>query len=106
MANCLKQAVHLTESLGYLYRARGHFILTGKVYNSLFQVQIIPHFRFMQKPLLEATISLLKIVEFPVTHLLVAITKKPLQIIVQRNLNNQPQFGLFAFIAFIVFRFY
>ena len=80
--------------------------MTGKVYNSLFQVRKNPHFRFMQKPLLEATISLLKVFEILVTHSLVDITKKPLQIIVQRNLNNQPQFGLFAFIAFIVFRFY
>ena len=43
--------------------------LTGKVYNSLFQVTIIPHICFMQKSLLEATISSLKIFEFPVTHL-------------------------------------
>ena len=71
MANYLKQAVHLTESLGYLCQARGQrpFFLTGKVYNSLFQVTIIPHICFMQKPLLEATISSFKIFEFLVTHL-------------------------------------
>ena len=70
VANYLKQAVHLIESLGYLYQARGQrpFYLTGKVYNSLFQVRKNPHFRFMQKPLLEATISLLKVFEIPVTH--------------------------------------